>query len=314
MNRKNILENNSTDPHPGSDPGKPLVSGVAFLVPAYLIWGLSPIYWKLIAHVSSFELLLHRTIWSLFFLLAIIFIQKRGGELVVILKKPSILGLLTLTTLILALNWYLFIWAVNHDHVLQASLAYYMNPLIMVLLGLAVFKERLRRLQTAALSVAGVGVAYYTWSLGQFPWISIVIAVSFALYSLFHKMMPVLPLPGLCIETLLMSIPSFAYLAYLNINHSGAMLNISFGTDLLLVGTCLVTGLPLLIFTIGTKRSSLTTVGFLQYLAPSCTFLLAVLYYHEPFSFQKLIAFIMIWSALALYSIDSLIQHRKQVY
>ncbi|MCD4676976.1 MAG: EamA family transporter RarD [Desulfobacula sp.] len=295
-----------------TDPKITLEGGVAFLLPAYFIWGLSPVFWKLLSHVNSLELLLQRTIWSLVFLLVIIFVQKRGKELVQIIKNPLYLAILFVSTIILALNWYLFIWAVNHDEVLQTSLAYYINPLIIVFLAMVFLKEKLRKLQVAALVIAGVGVVYYTLFLGQFPWISITIAVSFALYSLIHKMIPVLPLPGLCIETLLLSIPSLGYLYVLHSNGNGAMLNIDFSTDLLLIGTCLVTGLPLLFFTIGTKRSSLITVGFLQYIAPCCSFLLAVFYYKEPFSSEKLITFIMIWTALALYTFDSVYQHRDK--
>ena len=288
------------------------LNGIAYLFPAYLIWGLSPVYWKWIAHVNSFELLMHRTVWSLLFLCGILFMQRRTRELVLILKRPATLALLSGSTLILALNWYLYIWAVNHDEVLQASLAYYINPLLMVFFGMIFFKERLSRLQVIALVLAGAGVGYYTFSMGAFPWISVVIAVTFGLYGLMHKMMAVLPLPGLCIETLLMSVPALGYLVYLHANGGGALFNIDPSTDLLLIGTCLVTGLPLLFFTIGTKRSTLTTVGFMQYIAPSCTFLLAVMVYKEPFSIEQLTAFALIWIALACYSADSVVRHRRR--
>lgn len=294
------------------DPERNAAGGMAFLLPAYLVWGLSPLFWKQLSHVSSFELLLHRTLWSLIFLLVIIFSQKRGAELVQIIKTPSTLGILSVTTLILAFNWYLFIWAVNHGEVLQASLAYYINPLIIVFLGMVVLKEKLRRLQKAALMIAGLGVAYYTLFLGQFPWIAIAIAISFAGYGLIHKMISVQPLPGLCIETLLLSIPSLGYLGGLYSDGTGAMLTINLTTDLLLVSTCLVTGLPLLFFTIGTKRSSLTTVGFTQYIAPCCSFMLAVFYYKEPFSHEKLVTFVLIWVALGIYTLDSIYQYRAR--
>ncbi len=287
------------------------VGGIVYLFPAYFIWGLSPVFWKLLSHVDSLELLLQRTVWSLIFLLGILFVQKRGKELLNILRTPAYLGILSITTLTLAFNWYLFIWAVNHDEILQTSLAYYINPLITVLFGMIFLKEKLRKLQIAALIVAGIGVGYSTLFLGQFPWISIAIAVSFAIYGLIHKMISVLPLPGLCIETFLLSIPAVGYLVYLDSIGSSAMFNIDITTDLLLVGTCLVTALPLLFFTIGTKRSTLTTVGFMQYIAPCCSFLLAIFYYHEPFSSQKLVTFILIWTALGLYTFDSVKQHRS---
>lgn len=304
-NKKNIQEKMEPDL---KDP----VNGTIFLFQAYFIWGLSPAFWKLLSHVSSLELLMQRTLWSLAFLLVIILIQRRGKELVLIIKNPVILGILTVSTVVLAYNWYLFIWAVNHDEVLQTSLAYYINPLITIFLGMVFLKEKLRKLQIAALLIAGIGVGYYTLFLGQFPWISITIAISFAIYGLIHKMISVLPLPGLCIETFLLSIPAFGYLYLLHSKGGGAMLNISLTTDLLLICTCLLTGLPLLFFTIGTKRCSLTTVGFMQYIAPCCSFLLAVFYYKEPFSSEKLITFVMIWLALGLYTIDSLNQYRSK--
>ena len=304
--KKNLLITLKTDPQ------KKPVSGVAYLLPSYLIWGLSPVFWKLLSHVGSFELLLHRTIWSLMFLLVIIIVQKRGNELFLILKNPTYLGILTITTMVLAFNWYLFIWAVNHGEVLQASLAYYINPLVTIFLGMIFLKEKLRKLQVISLVFAGAGVGFYTFSIGQFPWISIAIAISFAIYGLIHKLISILPLPGLSIETFLLSIPSVCYLFYLHIHGNGAMSNIDISTDILLIGTCLVTGLPLLLFTIGTKRSTLTTVGFMQYIAPCCSFVLAVFYYRESFPSEKMITFVMIWAALALYTFDSIFQHRNK--
>ncbi|MCP4023916.1 MAG: EamA family transporter RarD [Desulfobacteraceae bacterium] len=289
------------------------LSGIFYLLPAYLVWGLSPVFWKLLSHVPAFELLVHRTLWSLIFLLGIIFMQKRFNELVLIVKKPVYFLILLISTLVLGFNWYLYIWAVNHGQVLQASLGYYINPLLMVILGICFLKEKLRKFQMAALIIALLGVLYYTIGLGQFPWIAVAIAVSFGIYGLIHKLIPVLPLPGLCMETLILSLPSIAYLFWLEIKGAGAMFHVSFSTDILLVATCLVTGLPLLFFTIGTKRSHMTTVGFMQYIAPCCSFLLAVFLYKEPFSKEKLFTFIMIWIALALYSLDSLYYHKDKI-
>ncbi len=286
--------------------------GVAFLFPAYLIWGLSPVFWKQLAHVSSFELLLHRSIWSFLFLLAIVLVQKRGDELAAIFKNRASLAGLLGTTLILSFNWYLFIWAVNHDQVLQTSLGYYINPLLLVLLGMLFLKERLRKPQAAALIIALTGVLFYTVRLGEFPWIALAIAFSFGFYGLLHKVTRVPSLPGLCIETLMLSIPSAGYLSWLYMNGAGAVFRIGFQTDLLLSGTCLVTALPLLLFTIGARRSALTTVGFMQYIAPSCSFLLAVLVYREPFSVHKFATFVMIWTALAVYTVDSICFHQKR--
>ncbi|MBF0303087.1 MAG: EamA family transporter RarD [Desulfamplus sp.] len=287
-------------------------TGVLFLAPAFLIWGLSPIYWKLLSHVSSIELLFQRVIWSSLFLYAIVLWQGKNDEIKKILKSSSTMMSLAGSTVVLSLNWYLFIWAVNHGQVLQTSLGYYINPLIMVLLGIIFLKERLRKLQIFALFIAGGAVLYYAIGLGQFPWIALTIALSFGFYGLFHKMTSVSSLTGLLVETLILSIPSTIFIVWWQIQGTSALFRVNPSTDLLLVGTNLVTALPLLLFIIGTRRSTMTTVGFMQYLAPSITFLLAVFIYHEPFSHQRLVTFILIWTALAIYSLDSFYAFKKR--
>lgn len=292
--------------------GSSETSGILFLAPAFLIWGLSPIYWKLLSHVSSLELLFQRVIWSSLFLYAIVLWQGRSYEIKKILQSPSTMVGLLGSTLVLSLNWYLFIWAVNHDQVLQTSLGYYINPLIMVLLGMIFLKERLRKMQIVALLIAGGAVLYYAIGLGQFPWIALTIAFSFGFYGLFHKMSSVSSLTGLMVETLILSIPALVFIGWGEITGTSALFRVNYSTDLLLVGTNLVTALPLLLFILGTRRSTMTTVGFMQYLAPSITFLLAVFIYHEPFSHNRLVTFILIWAALALYSADSFHAFRKR--
>ncbi len=291
---------------------KKRISGFFFLFPAYLIWGLSPIFWKSLSHVASIELLFHRTIWSFFFLTGIVLFQSRTHEIREIFRSGKAVLKLAGTALILGLNWYLFIWAVNHDQVLQTSLGYYINPLLMVFLGMMFLKERLRKLQAAALLIALTGVTYYALTLGSFPWIALGIAVTFGFYGLVHKMTRVDALPGLLVETLMMSVPSAAVLAWLFANGEGAVFRVGPVTDILLSGTCLVTALPLLLFTTGARRSALTMVGFMQYIAPSCTFLLAVFVYKEPFSVEKLVTFICIWTALSIYTADSVLYHGRR--
>jgi len=287
-------------------------AGVLLLAPAFLIWGLSPIYWKLLSHVSSIELLFQRVIWSSLLLYAIVLWQGKNDEIKKILKSRSTMISLVGSTLVLSLNWYLFIWAVNHDQMLQTSLGYYINPLIMVLLGMIFLKERLRKIQMVALLLAGGAVLYYAIGLGHFPWIAITIALSFGFYGLFHKMTSVSSLTGLLVETLILSIPATIFIGWGQLDGTSALFRVNHATDLLLVGTNLVTALPLLLFILGTRRSTMTTVGFMQYLAPSISFLLAVFVYHEPFSHQRFITFVMIWTALALYSADSLHAFRKR--
>ncbi len=285
--------------------------GYAFLVMAYTIWGFSPVYWKTLAQVPALELLLHRTVWSFVFLFALVVLQKRTPELIQALTNPRTLLSLLGSTLILAFNWFLFIWSVNNGHVLQTSLGYYINPLIMVLLGMLFLKERLTPLKWLALLVATAGVVYYALGLGQFPWIALSLAVSFGFYSLFHKITQVTSLTGICVETLLLTLPAMAYLIFLDTQGRGAMFTMGVSTDLLLVGTTLVTALPLLLFTMGARKVPLATVGFMQYMAPTLSFFLAIFMFNEPFSSKQLVTFVMIWAALALYSADSLFVMRR---
>ncbi len=287
------------------------LAGVAYAGSAFLIWGLSPIYWKALAAVPAFEILMHRMIWSFLFLTPLVLLQGRRLEFARAITTRATLAILLVTTLLVGCNWFLFIWAINGGHILQTSLGYYINPLVNVLLGVIFLRERLRRLQSAALGLAFAGVLYLTVSYGQFPWVSLALAFSFGFYALIRKVAPVSPLVGLAVETLLLSIPALAYLVYLDRMGAGAFLRMGGATSLLLAGAALVTGLPLLLFTHGTKRLHLTTIGFLQYIAPSCTFLLAILVYGEPLHTSQLWTFILIWSALALYSWDALRHYRN---
>jgi len=285
--------------------------GITCAVTAFLIWGLSPIYWKALKTVPAFEILMHRMIWSFIFLLPLLIIQGQWNDFVAALKNKRILGVLTATTLLVGINWFLFIWAINSDHILQTSLGYYINPLINVVLGLVFLKERLRPLQTVAVILAGVGVTYLTIQFGELPWVALAIAFSFGFYALIRKVAPVSSLVGLSIETLLLSLPALGYLIYLDVNGVGSFLRITWTLDLLMIGAALVTALPLLLFTKGARRLNLATVGLLQYIAPSCTFALAVFYYREPFVSAQLWTFIMIWTALGIYSYDSIRHYLK---
>jgi len=284
--------------------------GVACASQAFLIWGLSPIYWKCLRDVPAFEILMHRIIWSFVFLLPVLAAQRRWGEFLSALRSPRTLALLLTTTLIVAFNWFLFIWSINSDHVLQTSLGYYINPLVNVFLGMLILKERLRPLQKLAVVLAGVGVTYFTCRLGEFPWVALALAFSFGFYGLLRKMAPVSSPVGLCVETLLLSIPAVTYLVYLDRMGVGAFLHVNARTDLMLMGAALVTGLPLLLFTMGARRLHLSTIGFLQYIAPSGTFLLAVFVFHEPLVRAQLVTFVLIWAALGIFSADSVLHYR----
>ena len=290
---------------------KSAITGLGAATTAYLIWGLSPIYWKSLATVPAFEILMHRMIWSFAFLAPLIFFTGRRSEFKAAVTSPRVMLILLATTLLVGFNWFLFIWAINSNHILQTSLGYYINPLVNVLLGMVFLKERLRRMQIVALLLATVAVGWMAIRYGHFPWVSLSLALSFAFYGLIRKIAPVGALVGLTVETMLLSIPALVYLIYIDTLGMGSFLKATTRIDLLLIGAALVTALPLLLFTVGARRLHFATIGFLQYLAPSCTFLLATLVYNEPLAQSQLLTFILIWVALVLYSVDSVVYYRK---
>ncbi len=286
------------------------VFGVLYAASAFLIWGISPIYWKALRSVPALEIILHRMVWSFFFLLPLIIIMRRWRELIDALKNHRTLLMLLFTALIIGGNWLLYIWAVNHDRLLQASLGYYINPLVNVVLGMVFLKERLRAPQILAVVLAAAAVIYLTVYYGEFPWIALTLGITFGFYGLVRKVAPVGALVGLTVETLLLSIPALIYLFYLDSHSRGSIFRGNLKTDLMLMGCALVTAIPLLCFTLGARRLYLSTIGLLQYIAPSCMFVLAVFLFHEPFSNAQVVTFILIWTALAIYSTDSVRYYR----
>jgi chloramphenicol-sensitive protein RarD len=298
--------------NPAPDVATRTSRGVLFATVAFLVWGLAPIYWKTLAGVPVFEIILHRIVWSFLFLLPVLWGRGQMGAFKAALSHRRSLTILSVTTVVLACNWFLFVWAINHDHVLETSLGYYINPLVNVLLGVIFLRERLRSLQKIAVVLAVIGVGFLTIRFGRLPWISLALAVSFGAYGLIRKVIAVGALAGLCVETLLLGVPAATYLAYLYSTGQGAFLHSGLDVNLLLVGSGLFTALPLLFFTMGARRIHLSTLGFLQYIAPSGTFLLAVLVYGEPLSLSRLAAFVLIWIALGVYSWDSVRTYRRR--
>jgi len=287
------------------------VLGVVYAASAFLIWGISPIYWKALRAVPAFEIILHRMVWSFFFLVPLILVMRRWTDFIDALKNYRTLLTLLFTALIIGANWLLYIWAVNNDNLLQASLGYYINPLVNVVLGMVFLKERLRPPQILAVLLAAAGVLYLTIYYGEFPWIALALAVSFGLYGLIRKIAPVGSLAGLTVETLLLSIPALIYLLYIDSQGVGTIFRVNLKLDLLLMGCALATAIPLLFFTLGARRLYLTTVGLLQYIAPSCMFLLAVFLFREPLVKAQVVTFIFIWTALAIYSTDSVRYYKR---
>ena len=287
------------------------VFGLIYAASAFLIWGLSPLYWKALGAVPPLEIIAHRVVWSFLFLMGLILLQRRWSEFAEILKSGRMLLTLMLTAILVSANWLLYIWAVNNNYMLQASLGYYINPLVNVVLGLLFLHERLRRPQILAVMLAASGVLYLTTAYGEFPWIALTLALSFGLYGLIRKVAPVGALVGLAVETMLLSPPALIYLIHLNSQEADTILRVSLKLDLLLIGCAPLTAAPLLFFTLGAKRLYLSTLGLMQYIGPSGMFLLAIFHYNEPFSTTQVWTFAMIWAALGIYSTDSVIYYRR---
>ena len=283
-------------------------SGVLAAVVAYTLWGILPVYWKALQAVPALEILAHRTVWSLVFVLLLLALRRQWNWVRQARKRPRMLLVFGLTTCLLGANWFTYIWAVNSGHVVDSSLGYFINPLLSVLLGVLFLKERLRPWQGVAIGFALAGVVFLTVAYGAFPWIALTLAGTFGFYGLLRKTAPLGSLEGLTLETALLSIPTVAYLLTLESAGSGAFGHAGLPTSLLLVGAGVVTAFPLLMFAYAARSVSLATVGILQYIAPTLQFLLGVLVYDEPFSPARLIGFAAIWVALAMYSTEGLLQ------
>jgi chloramphenicol-sensitive protein RarD len=281
-------------------------NGALAALSAYLLWGFAPIYFKLLTAIEPGEIMMHRVIWSTVFLLMMIIGMKKWTQLVAIFKQPKILLQLSLSASFLAVNWFLFIWAVNNNHLLDASLGYYINPLFNVILGMIFFHERLRRNQLIAVGLALLGVLVQLFALGTLPIISLALASTFAIYGLIRKKLPINSFIGLFIESLLMLPIALLYWHFFVESSTSNMVTNTVSLNFTLIMAGIVTTAPLLFFTIAAKRLALSTLGFFQYLGPSIMFLLATFYYQETMKSAELITFIFIWAALALYSLDSL--------
>ena len=274
--------------------------GFLYGLGAYALWGVLPIYFKAIADVAAVDIVAHRVLWSLPFLALLVQLSRGWSEIRSAAALPKVLGILALTALLIGGNWLLYVFAVTSGHILAASFGYYLNPLANVLLGRFVLKERLTRLQWIAVAIAGAGISVLAaGALGQL-WISLTLCVSFALYGLLRKVVPVSAVTGLAIETGLLFPLAIAWLAWRTA--SGAPTLGSSGTDTaLLILAGIVSTTPLLLFTAAAKRLPYSTLGMLQFLAPTLQFLIAVLLYGEPFTRAHAVAFAAIWTALALY-------------
>lgn len=286
--------------------------GIIFALAAYFIWGIAPVYFKLIQQVPAGEILTHRVIWSFFFLLVLISVGRHWPQVRATCQHPWRLLLLAITALLVGGNWLLFIWAVNNHHMLEASLGYFINPLVNVLLGMLFLGERFRRMQWLAVALAFAGVLIQLWQFGSLPIIGLGLAFSFAFYGLLRKKVGVDAQTGMLIETLWLLPVATIYLFLIADSPTSHLSANPWSLNLLLVAAGIVTTVPLLFFTAAATRLRLSTLGFFQYLGPTLMFLLAVTFYGEQIGQDKLLTFGCIWAALILFTLDAVYTQRKR--
>jgi chloramphenicol-sensitive protein RarD len=280
-------------------------AGLLLGLGAYLLWGVLPIYFKALAHVAATEIVAHRILWSLLFLAALANLWARWAAIRTAVATPKVLLTLTATAVLIGGNWLIWVWAVVNGHVLEGSLGYYLNPLVNVLMGVVLLKERLSAAQTIAVGIAAAGVAVLAWGAGSGLWISLSLAATFATYGYLRKVAPVDAIEGLSIETAILAPIALGWILWLNGTGQGG-LGIDTTTTLLLIAAGAVTAVPLLLFTAAAKRLPYSTLGFLQYIAPTLQFLLAVLVYGETLTLAHIICFGAIWTALVIFAVDGL--------
>ena len=286
-------------------------NGVLNAIAAYSMWGIAPLYFTLLLGIGAGEILMHRIIWSSLFLLLLVFISRKWTLFTELLKQPKMLAKLSLSAAVLAVNWLVFIWAVNNQHLLDASLGYFINPLFNVAFGLLFFGEHLRRNQKVAVIFAAFGVFIQLFTLGSLPIVSLVLASSFAVYGVLRKKLHVDSFVGLLVESLVMLPFAVIYWLYFVDSPTADLTLNSSPLNVTLIMAGVVTTAPLLCFTAAAKRLTLSSLGFFQYIGPSIMFLLATFYYQESMQAAELFTFVLIWSALALYSFDAYIAMKK---
>jgi chloramphenicol-sensitive protein RarD len=281
---------------------------VGVAIGAFLMWGILPVYWKQLKAVSSMEILAHRIIWSFVFLLLLIFVlhgvKAFRQECNEVFRDKKRFTALLFSSIFLNVNWLTYIWAVNHNYIVQTSLGYYINPILSVILGLIILREKLSTLLWISFSLILLGVIMMVLKVGIFPWISLVLAISFALYGLLKKLNSLPAISSLTLETLISSVPSLGYLLYLGMKGQSSFLLPFSSLQVLLIGGGVVTALPLILFSMGAKRLPLYMIGFFQYIGPSIALVLGVFMYGELFSLGHLMSFVLIWMGLAIFSLN----------
>lgn len=283
--------------------------GIWYGVAAYVIWGTFPMYWRLLRHVAPLQVLSHRIVWS-FLLLAALTLMMRKQRAALASVPVRVIALYAIAAVLIGINWYLFIYAVTVGRILETSLGYFITPLVNVLLGVLVFRERLRVAQWAAVALAAAGVVYLTWAYGAAPWIAIGLACSFGGYGLVKKKAPLGPMQGLTTETAVLFLPAVIYILATQPADGAPFFGHGGTTYALMIGGGLITTAPLLLFAAAVQRVAFSVVGILQYISPSIQFLLGVFVLREPFTAAQLIGFALVWAALVIFSTDGLFSRR----
>ena len=286
-------------------------TGLLAALTAYTLWGMFPLYLKALSSVPAVEILAHRILWSAPFGALILTARHQWKDVFAALRSPRIVGALSIAALAIALNWLIYVWSVTHDRILEASLGYYINPLMYVAAGVFILGEKLRKLQIISVLMASAGVLALTLGVGVFPWVSFSLAILFTAYGYIRKVAPVGAMPGLFIEVSLLAPFALLYLFWITQSGDGAFLGGDGALDGLLVLAGPVTVIPLVMFAVAARRLSLIMLGFIQYIGPTLQFVLG-LYYGEPFTFYHAICFTLIWLALIVFSADAWAEHRRK--
>ncbi|GAA0404517.1 EamA family transporter RarD [Massilia aurea] len=288
-------------------------SGIIYAALAFFCWGLFPIYFHALGEVPPLQILAHRMLWSLAFLLVLLLL-RRDWKWLQVVRQPRVFFSFVLSALLLSANWLVYIWSVMNHHVIEASLGYFINPLVNIVLGYLILKERMRPLQWAAIGVAALGVAWLTWQAGTVPWIALFLALSFGGYGLLRKTAALGPLEGLSFETIVLFPLAAGYVIWLTVQGQNVFINTASDTTRwLLIMAGPLTAIPLLLFATGARKIPLSILGLLQYLSPTLQFLLGVWLFKEAFSADRLVGFALIWSALALFAGEGLLRRQPVV-
>lgn len=287
--------------------------GFWYAVGAYFTWGLFPMYWKALAQVPALQLLGHRIVWSFLFMMILLLVLRQGKSFRAEIASPRVLLVYGIAAVFLAINWLTYVWAVNAGFIVETSLGYFINPLLSMLLGVVILRERLRPFQWIPVGLAAAGMLYLTFAYGNFPWIGLTLALSFGIYGFVQKVAPLNSLHSVALETMILFLPAVLYLLYTEFAGQGLFLHADPGSDLLMIGAGAVTAIPLLMFAAATQRITLFLIGVLQYIAPTMYFLLGVLVYGEQLTAERLTGFVIIWIALILFAVEGYLSHRNQV-